>query len=192
MVDLTNEGNGSGENNSESQLNSTEFSSNDGPESSLFVEDDYVVSHPPSPQDNRHSWDTESNQTTRATERSGGESDLFVGSAPTYMNETPSRVPTLRQSSLGSEIDAIDLTGPDDLVDSFLPSDNWNSPPTSRKRPLFKVEDDEDDDEEDEDDEDDEDDTSTGTRSSSKRVRTLSPASLARTGTEHGNHFFST
>jgi hypothetical protein len=193
VVDLTNEGNGTGENNSdnsESLLNSTEFSSNDMPEGSLFVEDDYVPSQPPSPQDGRRSWDIASNQTSRATVRSGGESDLFIGSAPTYTNETPSCVPTFRQSSLGSEIEAIDLTGPDDIVDSFLPSDSWSSPPISRKRPLFKVEDGEDEDDE-EYDEDDEDDTSTGTPSISKRVRTLSPASLLRTGTGGESIFFS-
>jgi hypothetical protein len=190
VADLTNEGNGSGENNSDSQLNSTGFPSNDAAEGSLFVDDDdYIVSHPPSPQDGRHSWDVESNQTSQASERSSRESDLFVGSAPTYTNETPSRVPTLRQSSLDSEIEIIDLTGPDDPVDSFLPSYNLNSPPQSRKRPLFKTEDDEDDDA---DDEDDEDDTSSGTPSSSKRVRTSSPASLLRTITGDESIFFST
>lgn len=172
VVDLTNEGNGSGENNSESQLNSTQFSSSNRLDSPLFVDDGgYVGSYTPSlperTQDGRHSWEIESNQATGSAERSGSESSLFVGTAPTYMNQTSSRVPTLRQGSPGSAIEAIDLTGPDDLIDSFLPSDNLNSPPVSRKRSFIKVE---------EDEEDEEDDMSTDTPNSSKRVCTLSPA----------------
>ncbi|KAH6605868.1 hypothetical protein Trco_005021 [Trichoderma cornu-damae] len=78
---------------------------------------------------------------------SGSESSLFMGTEPGFLRQAPSSAPTRRQSSLAFSTgtrdgrpEVIDLTGSDDLLDNFLPSENLTTSPDSRKRLHLKVE----------------------------------------------------
>ncbi|KAM0265642.1 hypothetical protein ACHAQJ_000076 [Trichoderma viride] len=177
VVDLTIEGDGNDGSDSESRSNGSmstqDPSVGNRQDSPMFVPDEgYIPPYSPSStgqiQDDRNAengWEIRSVGTNRITSRPESETSLFIGNAPSYMNETPSLGPTRSRGSPPSSTVLVDLTGPDDLVDSFLPSENLTLSPDSRKRLHVK--------EEEEDGAD--------TPESSKRLRTSSPEPLSHT-----------
>ncbi|KAL7799190.1 hypothetical protein V8C37DRAFT_399013 [Trichoderma ceciliae] len=188
LIDLTIDGDGNYESDIDRQVNeghvnqhtTTPFqssTSDNRQESPLFVPDEgYLPSYPPSSsgqirddRNSRNSWESRSNKTIRINSRSESEASLFMGSEPNFLHQEPSLAPTRPQSNWAMSTETheekvvmIDLTGPDDMLDRFLPPDHLTTSPDSRKRLHAKVE------------EEGEEDASS-TPESAKRIRTSSP-----------------
>ncbi|PTB61948.1 hypothetical protein BBK36DRAFT_1189792 [Trichoderma citrinoviride] len=143
VVDLTMDENGQ-QPEQEPVSQSTAPASGSRSESPLFV-DDYRPSYSPSPTTtNSDDRDTAAEAENRS-QTSGGQGDeesLFIGRAPTHLQQTPSVAGRPILWSPTASRDSRSVKREDkDPTDNFLPAENLNGTPSeSRKRDMVKVE----------------------------------------------------